>query len=332
MTATPHKDGFGPWGARGSKAHPGEGAGLRGRVLGGRNTAAGRGDSSRNPRGRTQWFIVGETTYASDPRKINGRGHSYSVWTNRAGLKFYAVVPPLGVYKAEPVPPNAFKVGEKTRAPAGLLEASMRDFRRITGRNPIMPWGQRTGKEHPGEGAGLATRKPVGPRPSTPANGRLLGHQVIVGRKLPKGTRLKNPSSGFNTVDEWVKRLRSSGWTRPTDFLVVNAVGRGEPGFTIAGSSTIHPKGMLRTIAWGGAEPIPTHKEALSLAKRVAKRLGIGVRSVRGEELLKPTKENPDASDIRLGTCPGCNEQVAVPRGVSSGRCGNCGGSFTVAS
>ena len=37
-----------PWGARTSKAHPGEGAGLTGRKLGG-NTAAGRGDSSRNP-------------------------------------------------------------------------------------------------------------------------------------------------------------------------------------------------------------------------------------------------------------------------------------------
>ena len=37
-----------PWGARTSKAHPGEGAGLRGRKLG-NNASAGRGDSSRNP-------------------------------------------------------------------------------------------------------------------------------------------------------------------------------------------------------------------------------------------------------------------------------------------
>lgn len=422
------KDEFGPWGARGSKAHPGEGAGLPGRSLGGRNKAAGRGDSSRNPTigGEHARIFDGEPYFYAEvqPTREEARRRvkafhtaglmartsrvkdGWAVWTRptKKSMKgFRNPVSPSASTSAgrgdsdrNPRPsgvPWAYGIGDwvvvssvprvyrgtvgkgergkvvarrygfsQNREYGIVSEEQVKDYIpgsvRAGDPGPLPRWFEQrhlkqvkegrmnpipssastySTPKHPGDGAGLPSRKVEKRRVDTVDTRGMFGHQVIVGRKLPGGVKLKNPSSQLtyvNTLDQARTLVPGAdeSWVSTVVDTTTGKIAAYPSGhsFSKKGIGGIARPSHTYRFLRRDMEDYPIYAVSDEAAKVLRDRLFTKKIKMIREEITHRKVSNPDKSDVRLGTCPSCGEQIAVPRGTESGNCGNCGGSFTV--
>ena len=299
-----------PYGLRTSARTPGDGAGFGG-TRPEENVSAGRGDTSRNPASKLSRSersrltvpdqhmlrIARDTLKMPDamvgvmggPNKIEAReiikrltGKTPKENPTKNSERYRGVVKAGkgvligGVKEHVSIWFNTKKDAERWLE---VIKEGNEDADRdvasatIQSKNPTarVPFGQRTSRRHPGDGAGFGET--------------MRDKDTSAGR----GDTSRNPS---RTVDEWVKKFRDSSWTRPTDLIIPGSDFQGS--FRLAGSSTIHPKGMLRTVTFSGPGNIPTLDKAKEIAVQVAKKLGIGAQTTSNKWLLKPkTEKNP---------------------------------------